>query len=85
MAIAIILAPSKLVSSGGSLESAVSTLTLCESHGTLGNTLEILAKDEVELRALAREARLSADRTLKKLDETIAHVDHALRARRSAN
>jgi hypothetical protein len=42
--------------------------------------LEIPVESEEELAALAREAKESADRSIARLDETIAYVDRGLKA-----
>ncbi len=44
--------------------------------------LDIPVESEEELSALAKEANRSADRMIKRLDETIAHVDRVLRQMR---
>jgi hypothetical protein len=44
--------------------------------------LSVPTETEAELTALARAANQSADRMIKKLDETIAHVDRVLKQRR---
>ena len=41
--------------------------------------LDVPVEDEAELKTLAREANLAADRMIKRLDETIAYVDRALK------
>jgi hypothetical protein len=41
--------------------------------------LEVPVETEEELRALAREAMESADRSIARLDETIAYIQRALR------
>ncbi|HXY26080.1 MAG TPA: ribbon-helix-helix protein, CopG family [Candidatus Acidoferrum sp.] len=41
--------------------------------------LDIPVESEVELRALAGEANRSAERMIKRLDATIAHVDRVLK------
>ena len=41
--------------------------------------LDIPIESEEELSALAKEANRSADRMIKRLDETITHVDRVLR------
>ena len=43
--------------------------------------LNVPVESEAELSALARAANQSADRMIKKLDETIAHVDSVLKHR----
>ncbi|MGC1414627.1 MAG: hypothetical protein WA817_05055 [Candidatus Acidiferrum sp.] len=45
--------------------------------------LSVPVESEEELRALARAANLAADRMIKRLDETIAYVDRALKSRRN--
>jgi hypothetical protein len=45
--------------------------------------LNVPVESEAELGALARAANQSADRMIKKLDETIAHVDSVLKQRRN--
>jgi len=42
--------------------------------------LDFPVENEEELTALAREAKASADRSIKRLDETIAYVSRALKA-----
>lgn len=44
--------------------------------------LDFPVEDEAELTTLAREAKESADRSIKKLDETIAYVDRGLKSMR---
>jgi hypothetical protein len=44
--------------------------------------LSVPVESEEELRALARAANLAAERMIKRLDETIAYVDRALKPRR---
>jgi hypothetical protein len=44
--------------------------------------LDVPVEDEAELKNLAREANLAADRMIKNLDETIAYVDRALKSMR---
>ena len=41
--------------------------------------LELPVEDEVELTALARAARESIDRSIKRLDETIAYTDRVMK------
>ncbi len=41
--------------------------------------LDIPIESEEELKVLAREAKQSADRSIKRLDETIAYVDRILK------
>ena len=45
--------------------------------------LDIPVESEEELSALAKEANRSADRMIKKLDETIFHVDRILKQMRN--
>ncbi len=45
--------------------------------------LSVPVESEEELRALARAANLAADRMIRRLDETIAYVDRALKSRRN--
>jgi len=45
--------------------------------------LDISVEDETELKVLARQANLAADRMIKNLDETIAYVDRTLKQARS--
>jgi hypothetical protein len=45
--------------------------------------LSVPVETEEELTALARTANLAADRMIKKLDETIAHVDRVLKHKRN--
>jgi predicted DNA-binding protein len=45
--------------------------------------LDIPVESEEELSALAREANRSADRMIKRLDETIVHVDRILKQMRN--
>jgi len=45
--------------------------------------LDISVEDEAELKVLARQANLAADRMIKNLDETIAYVDRTLKQARS--
>ena len=42
--------------------------------------LDFPVEDEEELTALAREAKASAERSIKRLDETIAYVHRGLKA-----
>ncbi len=42
--------------------------------------LDFPVENEAELTALAREARQSANRSIKKLDETIAYMNRGLKA-----
>lgn len=44
--------------------------------------LDLPVETEEELEALAREAKESADRSIKRLDETIAYVDRILKGMR---
>ena len=44
--------------------------------------LDFPVENEEALTALAREAKASADRSIKRLDETIAYVDRHLKAMR---
>lgn len=46
--------------------------------------LDFPVEDEEELTALAREAKESADRSIKRLDETIAYVNRGLKAIRKS-
>jgi Ribbon-helix-helix protein, copG family len=46
--------------------------------------LDFPVESEEELEALAREAKESADRSIKKLDETIAYVNRGLKAMRKS-
>jgi hypothetical protein len=41
--------------------------------------LDVPVENEAELRGLAKAANHAADRMIKKLDETIAHVDRVLK------
>jgi hypothetical protein len=45
--------------------------------------LDLPVESEAELSALARAANQSADRMIKKLDETIVHVDRILKQMRN--
>jgi hypothetical protein len=45
--------------------------------------LDLPLESEIELSALARAANQSADRMIKKLDETIVHVDRILKQMRN--
>jgi len=45
--------------------------------------LSVPIESEGELNALARAANLAADRMIKRLDETIAYVDHVLKHKRN--
>jgi hypothetical protein len=45
--------------------------------------LDLPIESDVELSALARAANQSADRMIKKLDETIVHVDRILKQMRN--
>ena len=45
--------------------------------------LSVPVESEEELSALARAANLAADRMIKRLDETIAYVNRALKTRRN--
>lgn len=45
--------------------------------------LDVPMENEEELRGLAKAANHAADRMIKRLDETIAHVDRALKLRRN--
>jgi len=45
--------------------------------------LDVSVEDEAELKVLARQANLAADRMIKNLDETIAYVDRTLKQARS--
>jgi hypothetical protein len=46
--------------------------------------LDFPVENEAELTALAREAKESADRSIKRLDETIAYVSRGLKAIRKS-
>lgn len=46
--------------------------------------LDFPVENEEELTALAREAKASADRSIKRLDETIAYVSRSLKAMRNS-
>jgi len=46
--------------------------------------LDLPTENEDELRGLAKAANHAADRVIKNLDETIAHVDQVLGSRRRA-
>ena len=46
--------------------------------------LDVSAEDQEQLKLLAHAANESADRTIKKLDETIAYVDRVLRSIRKS-
>jgi hypothetical protein len=46
--------------------------------------LDISVEDQAELKLLARAANESMDRTIKKLDETIAYVDRVLKSIRKS-
>jgi len=46
--------------------------------------LDFPVENEEELTALAREAKESADRSIKRLDETIAYVNRGLKAIRKS-
>lgn len=46
--------------------------------------LDFPVDDEEELIALAREAKAAANRSIKRLDETIAYVDRGLKAMRNS-
>lgn len=46
--------------------------------------LDFPVENEAELAALAREARDSADRSIQRLDETIAYLNRGLKAMRKA-
>jgi len=46
--------------------------------------LDFPVENEEELTALAREAKASADRSIKRLDETIAYVGRHLKAMRKS-
>lgn len=46
--------------------------------------LDFPVEDEAEMIALAREAKESADRSIKRLDETIAYVNRGLKAMRKS-
>lgn len=50
-----------------------------EVRDALDMYLAVPVETEEELSSLARAANLSADRTIKKLDETIEYVDRTLR------
>jgi hypothetical protein len=45
--------------------------------------LSVPIESEEELNALARAANVAADRMIKRLDETIAYVDHVLKHKRN--
>ena len=53
-----------------------------EVRTAIGVYLAMPVESEEELSLLARAANLSADRTIKKLDETIAYVGRALKQKR---
>jgi hypothetical protein len=46
--------------------------------------LSVQVESEAELSALARAANLAADHMIKRLDETIAYVDRALKHKRKS-
>ncbi len=54
-----------------------------EVRDALDLYLAVPFETEAELSSLARAANQSADRTIKKLDETIAYVDRTLRKARN--
>lgn len=54
-----------------------------EVRDALDLYLAVPVETEEELSSLARAANVSADRTIKKLDETIAYVDRTLKKARS--
>jgi hypothetical protein len=54
-----------------------------EVRDALDLYLAVPIETEEELSSLARAASLSADRTIKKLDETIEYVDRALKKARN--
>ena len=54
-----------------------------EVRDALDLYLAVPIETEAELSSLARAASLSADRTIRKLDETIAYVDRTLKKARN--
>jgi hypothetical protein len=54
-----------------------------EVRDALDLYLAVPVETEAELSSLARAARLSADRTIRKLDETIEYVDRTLKRARN--
>ena len=54
-----------------------------EVRDALDLYLAVPVETEKELNSLARAANLSADRTIKKLDETIEYVDRTLKKARN--
>ena len=54
-----------------------------EVRDALDLYLAVPLETEAELSSLARAANLSADRTIKKLDETIEYVDRTLKKARN--
>jgi hypothetical protein len=54
-----------------------------EVRTAIGMYLALPVESEDELNLLARAANRSADRSIKKLDETIAYVDRVLKEMRS--
>ena len=54
-----------------------------EVRDALDLYLAVPVETEEELSSLARAANLSADRTIKKLDETIEYVDRTLKKARN--
>jgi hypothetical protein len=54
-----------------------------EVRDALDLYLAVPVETEAELGSLARAASLSADRTIRKLDETIAYVDRTLKKARN--
>jgi hypothetical protein len=55
-----------------------------EVRTAIGMYLALPVESEDELNLLARAANRSADRSIKKLDETIAYVDRVLKEMRSS-
>ena len=55
-----------------------------EVRDALDLYLAVPVETEEELSSLARAANVSADRTIKKLDETIEYVDRTLKKARNA-
>jgi hypothetical protein len=55
-----------------------------EVRDALDLYLAVPVETERELSNLARAANVSADRTIKKLDETIEYVDHTLKKARNS-
>jgi len=82
MEITISWGPLDLHSRASNIARPVATLTLPGIPPTGADGLEPQIENEAELRALAQAAQQSVERTVKKLDETIAYVSRSLRPRR---